>query len=158
MIVSLEKHWSLISIALLAILLDSLWFWPVMQGILSVAIIIFSVGMLFAFTIHRRVEENRKGLIDQSTMRRTIVLDCVGILLVLVSALYVGSLVSKVVGTMVFNAMRASAPQWAEGMAIISSLLAALAAGVGVGWLVRSVWVRVERMISGNKPEPSLAK
>ena len=66
-------------------------------------IIIVSVGMLLAFTVHRRMEENRKGLIEQSTMTKMIVLDCVGILLVLVSAMYVGSLVSKVVGTTVYK-------------------------------------------------------
>jgi hypothetical protein len=30
-----------------------------------------------------------------------------------------------------------------------------IAAGVGVGWLVRSVWVRVEKLISGNKIQTS---
>ncbi len=113
--------------------------------------IIVSVGMLLAFSVHRRLEESRKGLIDQSTMTRLIILDCVGILLVLVSAMYVGSLVSKSVGTAVFTALQTSAPQWAEIGAIISSLLAALAVGVGVGWLVRSVWVRVENVIMRNK-------
>jgi ABC-type multidrug transport system permease subunit len=66
-----------------------------------------------------------------------IVLDCVGILLVLVSA-------------MVFNALQTSAPLWAEAMAIVSSLLAALAAGVGVGWLVRTAfWQGGFDIISG---------
>jgi hypothetical protein len=35
-------------------------------------------------------------------------------------------------------------------VAIFSSLLSALAAGVGVGWLVRSMWVRVENSIVGK--------
>ena len=113
--------------------------------------IIVSVGMLLAFSVHRRLEESRKGLIDQSTMTRLIILDCVGILLVLVSAMYVGSLVSKSVGTAVFTALQTSASQWAEIGAIISSLLAALAVGVGVGWPVRSVWVWVENVIMRNK-------
>jgi ABC-type antimicrobial peptide transport system permease subunit len=110
--------------------------------------------MLLAFTVHRRVEENRKGQIDRSTMTRLIILDCVGILLFLVSAMVVGSYVSKVVGTAVFNALQVSAPQWAQAAAIASSLLAALATGVVVGWLARSAWGRVERMVSGKKPEP----
>jgi hypothetical protein len=147
MLSSLEKHWPLISITLLVLLFASLWFWPEMQGVLSLVIIIVSVGMLLVFTVHRRLEENRKDLIERSTMTKMIILDCVGILLVLVSAMYVGSLVSKSVGTTVFTALQASAPQWAEIGAIISSLLAALAAGVGVGWLARSVWVRVENVI-----------
>jgi hypothetical protein len=53
MLPSLEKHWPLISIALLALLLASLWLWPEQQGVLSLAIIILSVGMLLAFTVHR---------------------------------------------------------------------------------------------------------
>jgi hypothetical protein len=84
-----------------------------------------------------------------------IILDCVGILLVLVSAMVVGSLVSKVVGTAVFNALQASYPRWAEAAAILSSLLAALAAGVGVGWVVRSAWGRVEDGFIRNKPQIS---
>jgi hypothetical protein len=126
-----------------------------MQGPLSLVIIILSVGMLIAFTVHRRVDENHKGLIERSTMTKMIVLDCAGILLVLVSAMYIGNLVSKAVGTMVFNAMQASAPQWAETVAIIFSLLAALTAGVGVGWLVRAGWVKVEKLIVRNEPQTS---
>jgi hypothetical protein len=155
MLTSLEKHWPLISIALLILLIASLWLWPERQGVLSLAIIVISVGMLFAFTIHRRVEENRKGLIDRSTMAKIIILDCAGIMLVLVSAMMVGSYVSKAVGTVVFNAMQVSAPQWAEVAAIISSLLAALAAGVGVGWVVRSAWGRVEIVFAGDKTHTS---
>jgi hypothetical protein len=155
MLSSLEKHWPLISIILLILLLASLWLWPERQGVLSLVIIILSVGMLLAFTIHRRLEENRKGLIDRSTMTRLIVLDCVGILLVLVSAMVVGSLVSKAVGTAVFNAMQTSTPQWAEAAAIISSLLSALAAGVGVGWVVRSAWGRVEKALLRGQAQSS---
>jgi len=55
------------------------------------------------------------------------------------------------VGTTVINALQASAPQWSEVAAIVSDLLAALAAGVGVGCLVRSAWVRVENLFTGNK-------
>jgi hypothetical protein len=157
MIIKLEKTWPLISIALLIFLLVSLWLWPEMQGPLSLTIIVISVGMLLAFTIHRRVEENRKGLIERSTMTKMIVLDCVGILLVLVSAMVVGSYVSKVVGTAVFNELQASAPRWAEPAAIITSLLAALAAGVGVGWVVRSAWVRVEKAVINEKAITSSA-
>jgi hypothetical protein len=153
MLHTLEKHWPLISIALLALLLASLLLWPKMQGVLSLVIIIISVGMLFAFTVHRRVDENHKGLIDRSTMSRLIILDCAGILLVLVSAMYVGSLVSKVVGEKVYDGMQESAPQWAEGLAIMSSLLAALVAGVGVGWLVRSIWGRLENGLIRSKPQ-----
>jgi hypothetical protein len=155
MLSTLEKHWPLISILLLILLLACLWLWPVMQGALSLVIIIVSIGMLIAFTIHRRLEENRKGLIDRSTMTRMIILDCVGILLVLASAMVVGSYVSKVVGTAMFYALQASAPQWTEAVAIISSLLAALAAGVVVGWLVRSVWGRMERLFARNKTQTS---
>jgi uncharacterized membrane protein (DUF441 family) len=155
MLSSLEKHWPLISIALLVLLLASLWLWPERQGVLSLAIIILSVGMLLAFTVHRRVEENRKGLIDRSTMTKMIFLDCAGILLVLVSAMVVGSMVSKVVGTAVFNELQASAPQWAEAVAIISSLLAALAAGVGVGWVVRYVCGRVEKALVRGQVQAS---
>jgi F0F1-type ATP synthase assembly protein I len=53
--------------------------------------------------------------------------------------------VSKVVGEKVYDGMQESAPQWAEGVAITSSLLAALVAGVGVGWLVRSIFGKLER-------------
>jgi len=150
MLTSLEKYWPLISILLLIVLLASLWLWPEMQGPLSLAIIIVSVGMLLAFTIHRRVEETRKGLLERSTMTRLIILDSVGILLVLTSAMIVGSYVSKAVGSWVFEMLQSSAPQWTEVVAIISSLLSALAAGVGVGWLVRSTWVRVENSIVGK--------
>jgi hypothetical protein len=111
--------------------------------------------MLLAFTVHRRVDENRKGLIDRSTMTKLIVLDCLGILLVLVSAMVVGSYVSKVVGTAVYSALIASAPQWAEAAAIISSLLSALAAGVGVGWVVRSAWGRVEKALVKGQVQAS---
>jgi hypothetical protein len=145
MLTSLEKHGPLISIVLLVFLLASLLLWPEAQGGLSLVIIIISVGMLLAFTVHRRLEENHKGLIDRPTMTRLIILDCAGILLVLVSAMYVGSLVSKVVGEKVYDGMQESAPQWAEGVAITSSLLAALVAGVGVGWLVRSIFGKLER-------------
>jgi hypothetical protein len=69
--------------------------------------------------------------------------------------MYVGSLASKAVGTRVYNVMQASAPKWAEAAAILSGLLAALAAGVGVGWLVRFVWVRVENGFIRNKPQIS---
>jgi len=41
----------------------------------------------------------------------------------------------------------------AEPGAIIDSLLAALAAGFSVGWLVRSAWVRVENTFVGKKAE-----
>jgi hypothetical protein len=143
---SLEKRWPLISIFLLIALLASLWLWPEVQGVISLAIIFISVGMLIALTVNRRVEENHKGLIEHSTMTRLIILDCVGILLVLISAMCVGSLVSKAVGTAVYGAMQAVAPQWAQAGAIISSLMAALAAGIGVGWLVRSMWGRVENV------------
>lgn len=152
----LEKHWPLISIALLILLLASLWVWPEMQGPLSLAIIFVSVGMLLAITIHRRLEENRKGLLDRSTMTRLIIFDCVGILLVLGLAMVVGRMVSEAVGRAVYNALLTSAPEWAEAAAIVSSLLAALAVGVGIGWLVRSLWVRMERMIIGNKSGTSL--
>jgi hypothetical protein len=144
MLTYLEKHWPLISIVLLVFLLASLLLWPEIQGMLSLVIIIISVGMLLAFMVHRRVDENHKGLIDRSTMSRLIILDCAGILLVLVSAMYVGSLVSKLVSEKVYDGMQESAPQWAEGVAIMSSLLAALVAGVGVGWLVRSIWGRLK--------------
>ena len=157
MLSSLEKRWPLISIILLVLLLTSLWLWPERQGVLSLVIIIVSVGMLLAFTIHRRVEDNRKGMIDRSMMTRLIILDCVGILLVLVSAMYVGSYVSKVVGTAVYNALLASAPGWAEVAAVISGLLAALAAGVGVGWVVRSAWGRVEKAVINEKAITSSA-
>jgi hypothetical protein len=155
MLSSLERHWPLISISLLIFLLASLWLWPERQGVLSLAIIVISVGMLFAFTIHRRMEENRKGLIDRSTMAKIIILDCAGIMLVLVSAMAVGSYVSKVVGTAVYSAMRESAPRWAEEAAIAFSLLSALAAGVGVGWVVRSVWGRVENILAKKKVQVS---
>jgi hypothetical protein len=86
-------------------------------------------------------------------MTHLIILDCVGILLVLISAMVVGSYVSKVVGTAVYSVMQVSAPQWAEAAAIISSLLAALVAGVGVGWVVRSAWGRVEKaFVKGQVP------
>ena len=144
MLSSLEKHWPFISIALLVLLLASLWLWPEMQGLLSVAIIVLSVGMLLAFTIHRRLEESRQGALDHSMLWRMIILDVVASL-VLGLAMVVGSIVSKAVGTAVYSALLASAPQWAEAAAIVSSLLAALAAGVGVGWLVRTGWGKVEK-------------
>jgi hypothetical protein len=152
---SLEKHWPVISITLLLLLLASLWLWPERQGSLSQVIIILSVGMLLAFTVHRRVEENRKGVLERSMMTRLIILDCVGILLVLISAMVVGSYVSRVVGTAVFNAMLPSAPGWAQTAAIVSSLLAALVAGVGVGWVVRSAWGRVEKALVGSQVQSS---
>ena len=62
----------------------------------------------------------------------------------------VGTFVSKVVGTAVFNVMQASNLKWTEVTAIVSSLLAALAAGVGVGWPVRSAWGRVEKKPISN--------
>jgi hypothetical protein len=155
MLSTLEKHQPLISIVLLSFLLTSLWLWPEMQGLMSLVIIILSVGMLFAFTVHRRMEENRKGLIDRSTMAKIIILDCAGIMLVLVSAMAVGSYVSKVVGTAVYSAMRESAPRWAEEAAIAFSLLSALAAGAGVGWLVRSAWARVEIVFTRDKTQAS---
>jgi len=157
MLSSLEKHWPLISIALLVFLFDSLWLWPEMQGPLSLAIIVVSVGVLITFTIYRRLEQNLKGLIERSTMTRLIILDCVGILLVLTSAMAVGSYVSKTVGLWVFEMLQSSAPQWAEVVAIISSLLSALAAGVGVGWMVRSMWARVENSMAGKKTKASEA-
>jgi hypothetical protein len=72
-------------------------------------------------------------------LKRIIVLDCLGILLVLCSAMVVGNLVSKAVGALVIRVLKPSSQQWAEPAAIVISLLAALAAGFGVGWLVRSM-------------------
>jgi hypothetical protein len=155
MLPSLEKHWPLISIALLVLLLASLWLWPERQGVLSLAIIILSVGMLLAFTIRHRMDENRKGVIDRSTMTHLIILDCVGILLVLISAMVVGSYVSKVVGIAVYSAMQEPAPQWAQAATIVSSLMSALAAGVGVGWVVRSAWGRVEKALVKGQVQAS---
>jgi hypothetical protein len=77
--------------------------------------------------------------------------------LLFLSALIVGSLVSKTVGMAVYDALQASAPGWAESAAITSSLMAALTAGVGVGWLVRSMWGKFERIITRKKSKPSLA-
>jgi hypothetical protein len=83
-------------------------------------------------------------------MTRLIILDCVGILLVLISAMAVGSFVSRVVSLWVFEMLQMPAPRWAEAAAVISGLLSALAAGVGVGWLVKSAWGRVESQISSK--------
>lgn len=153
MLSSLEKRWPLISILLLISLLASLWLWPEAQGPLSVEIIVLSVGMLLSFTIHRRLEESRQGALDHSVLWRMIILDVVGVLLVLGLAMYVGSLVSQAVGTAVYNALLESHLGWAEAAAIVSGLLAALAVGVGVGWVVRSVWVRVDGAFVRSKAQ-----
>lgn len=140
----LEKHWHLISIVLLIVLLASLCLWPEVQEPLSIAIIVLSVGALISHTVYRRLEDDRKGLIERSAMVRIIFLDILGILLVLVLAMVVGNLVSRMVGIAVFNALQTSALQQAEKMSNISSFLAALIAGAGIGWLMRFVWARLE--------------
>ena len=85
------------------------------------------------------------------------IFDGTAILPVLGSAMVVGTFVSKVVGTAVFNVMQASNLMWTEVTAIVSSLLAALAAGVGVGWMVRSVWGKVENAVINEKAITSSA-
>jgi hypothetical protein len=143
----LEKHWPLLSIVFLIVLLASQCLWPELLGPLSIAVIVLSVGSLITLTVYRRLEEKRIGHIERAAMVYFITLDILGILLVLISAMVVGSFASKMVGTAVFNAFNASALQHAEEVSSISSLLAALTAGAVIGWLMRSVWERVEGVL-----------
>jgi hypothetical protein len=80
-----------------------------------------------------------------------IALDVLGILLVMCAAMVVGNGVSRLVSQSVLRALEQTSQQWAELAAILSGLLAALAAGIGIGWLVRTAWVRLENLFAGEK-------
>jgi hypothetical protein len=68
--------------------------------------------MLLAFTVQRRMDEHKMCLLDRPILMWMIILDVLGILLVMVSAFYIGSLVSRVVSLFVYNALVQPSPQW----------------------------------------------
>ena len=91
MLTRLEKHWPMISLVLLIILIVALVFSPASAKTFSSLVLLLGIGMAILFIIRRQVEAYRAGKIDRAAMLRSIFFEVLGLLLAMALAI-LGSL------------------------------------------------------------------
>ncbi len=92
MIFALQKSWPFISIALLIVLVVSLFFYPSASSWLSVILLISSLGMAIFFITQKHLPSYKQGQITRIKFTRNILLDILGLLLTIGAASYLGGM------------------------------------------------------------------
>ncbi len=135
MFVALEKHWHVISVLLLLILLAGLIFSPALTGILARLVLVLGLGMAVAFIIRGQVQAYGEGKIDRAMMFRSVFFEVLGLLITIALSIF---LVQVIVG--IANPLIGGG--WLGiGITIALSLLV----GLGAAWLVKVTWGRLTK-------------
>ncbi len=129
----LEKHRTLITIILIAILLAAFVFLPVHVQLSSTVILLIGIGMaiILIFEKHRRTYYQSES--TREKMLRNFSLDVIGLLLALAAAILAGGRAGGWAG--------AQAGLWA-------GLLEGFVIGFLAAWIVRALWGRVVRALA----------
>lgn len=117
----------LISIPLLLLLalLASMFFWPNVAPLISIALLVISIGMTLFLTAQKHWQTYRKAEYTREKALRNLILDLLGLLLTMGTAIYVGGLAGGYFGVRT---------------GLWFGLLAGFAGGFLAAWLVRSTW------------------
>ena len=124
-VVKLSKSWPLISIALMAAFIISLFFYPTLSSWISVTLLLSSLGLALLFTVRKHLQSYRQGQITRLKFARNVLLDMLGFFLAVAAASYLGGLAGMRLG--------AAFGLWAG---LIAGMLVAFLAA----WGVRKLW------------------
>jgi len=128
MLENLKKPHTLIAIFLTATLVISVLYFPIWGQIVSVLVLLTSIGMAIALILKKHWETYQQAECTREKMIRNLAFDIFGFLLTMGAAMYIGRLTGGYFG--LHNGF------W-------FGLLAGFAGGFVVAWAVRSVWGRL---------------
>ncbi len=128
----LQKSLPTISVALLVVLIASLFIYPSISGWLGIILLIFGLGMALVFTFQKHIGSYKQGEITRLKFTRNILLDILGLLLTIAAASYVGGMAGTRLGA-------------SFGMA--AGLIAGIGSAFVVAWGVRKLWLKVSAML-----------
>jgi hypothetical protein len=138
-----QKFWPLFSALLILAILASIFIFPSITRMVSLAVILLGMGISIFLTIQRHRKGQQAGKITPAFMRRAIALDISGLLLTMGVVMFLAAKAGA------YTAQAASAA-WGGTAGILVAIVAGLIVGVMVGLLARWLW--------GKLTKPILAK
>jgi hypothetical protein len=124
----LQKYFPLFSIILLATLIASLFFYPIMSSWIGIILLLLSLGMALFFTIQKHLYFYEQGEISRLKFTRNVLLDLLGLLLTIAAASYLGG---------------AAGTRLGESLGLWVGLITGIIIGFLAAWLVRKLWSRL---------------
>lgn len=124
----LQKYAPIISILLLVVLLITLLFYPDTAKILSVALLIFGIGIAILFTIHGNWQTKQSDELSNAQFARNTAIDLLGLALIMLSAMWLGRMAGGYAG---------------QAWGMIAGIMAGIAIGFGAALVVGNVWGKV---------------
>ena len=122
---------TLIAIVLTLALLATFLFLPVFMQLVSVLMLLVSIGMTISFTAQKHWQSYQQAECTREKMIRNLALDILGMFLTLGAAMYAGRLAGTYFGLRV---------------GFWLGILAGFIGGFLAAWAVRSVWGRIVRV------------
>ncbi len=148
MLTSLQKHTPAISILLLIALLAALFFYPPSSRLLSSIIIVFGVGAAIIFTVHSNWQSYKNEEITRPQFIRNTIIDLLGLALVMGAAMFFGSTLARLsielVGGYAGNAWGITSTPLSASLV---GIIAGMAVGFGIAFLVQKVWGKVSEPV-----------
>ena len=124
MISFLRRYFPFISIALLAALIASLFYYPSVSSEIGIVLLILSLGMALVFTYQKHIGSYKRGEIARLQFTRNILLDSLGLLLTFAATAYIGGMAGTRLGA-------------SDGVA--AGLIAGIGSAFLAAWLVRTI-------------------
>ena len=140
MIATIEKHWLIISILLLLVILACFLLWPSMAQTLAWILALSGVVLTTVFIARKYYLYYQQGRIPRRTMIRGFVIEVLGIVVTISLSVWLAGKAMVGVLPVVYKTTLAIKPGWVPMVGILAGFLIALFVGLGVGLVMRWVW------------------
>lgn len=124
-----------------------IWLWPEASSTIMWIVVIVGISIVIISTIRRNYVMYKMGRCSKQDFFRKLVIDIAGIILVLIIAVLLAGLSASYISQNVGKAIESSNPGLGVPVGLFSGIIAAVLIGLGVGYLVRSIWVRLTKSI-----------
>jgi hypothetical protein len=124
------KH---VGFLLLAAMVISLWLFPSAMPVLSITLLLLSLGAAILLIIKKQREAYIEGKITRTIFVRNISLEILGVLLAMIFAGLLGRTIVQIVTSQIANDLAK----------LITGIMIGLLVGIAIGILVKKTWGRL---------------
>jgi uncharacterized membrane protein YuzA (DUF378 family) len=147
MIKTIEKNWFIITVLFLLIIMAALLLRPSIAQTLSYVIIGLGTVMLSVFAVRKNHQYRQQGRISRMDFLRNVILEVLGIVGAVVAAAWLaGQAMSRIIAV-VYAAAESARPGSGSAAGMITGIIVALCAGMGVGLVIHWIMGRLTRKI-----------
>ena len=133
MLTWLNKHFAVIALLLIVVLLAAAWFVPTTARVLSMVLLAFIFSVTTGMIVQRSREGYLQGKLSRPVFLRSVALEITGVLLAMLLAAWIGNQIASLATGQITDAL----------MRFVAGVLVAFLAGIGIGIFVKKAWNHV---------------